>query len=118
MAISEIPAMAPATMPPIAPPLRPDDSAGSAGSAGSVGFLVPPVVGLLLPLLPPPLLPRVILGIIWELESEILVEDEDEEEEEEEERGETVLVDKELTEGPPLTLRVMEGLTVDTNCEL
>lgn len=63
------------------------------------------------------------LGVTWELESEILVDDDEEEEEEEEceeeeEGEETVLVDKELTEGPPLTLRVMKGLTVDTICEL
>lgn len=68
-------------------------------------------------------LPRVMLGMTWVRASEILVDDDEEcdkeEEEEEEEEWGTVLVDKELTAvDPPLKMRVIEGLTVDTICEL
>lgn len=116
-AISASPTMTPATMPPIAPPLRPEDAA-----APAVGVVeewpvstapAAPTVGVPLPL------PRVMLGMTWVCAFEILVDDEEREAEEEEEERDVVLVDKELTAGdPPLTLRVIEGLTVDTICEL
>lgn len=115
--------MTPPTIAPIVPPLRPEDEAGAGVAPPLEGVWAPPATAVLPDVGAPAL--RVMLGMTWVFESETAVDEECEleEEEEEEEREEAVVdvegVDKELTEEPLTPMaRVMEGLTVETCCEL